>query len=71
MLAPCVCRRAKDCLATNMDVLHEVANTLVEKENMDGDELQQIIAASQAQQYTKKDAPGESQHCLCAACTEP
>jgi cell division protease FtsH len=35
-----------------------VAAVLIEKENIDGDEFQQIVLASQAQQYLKKDAPG-------------
>lgn len=30
----------------------------MEKENIDGDEFQQIILESQAQQYLKQDAPG-------------
>ncbi len=38
----------------------QVAAVLVEKENIDGDEFQQIVLASQAQQYLKKDAPGIS-----------
>ena len=36
----------------------QVAAVLVEKENIDGDEFQQIVLASQAQQYLKNDAPG-------------
>lgn len=51
-------RRAKDLLVTNVDVLHKVAEVLIEKENIDGDEFQQIVLASQAQQYLKQDAPG-------------
>lgn len=57
----------------NIEVLDKVAAVLVEKENIDGDELQQIVAASKAQQYLKKDAPGErraasqpAQHVACA-----
>merc|ERR1712099_108514 len=30
-------RRAKDLLQTNIEVLHDVAQKLIEKENMDGD----------------------------------
>lgn len=41
------CRRAKDCLTENIEVLHKVAAVLVEKENIDGDEFQQIIQESQ------------------------
>ncbi|KAG2494499.1 hypothetical protein HYH03_007268 [Edaphochlamys debaryana] len=51
-------RRAKDLVESNIDILHKVAAVLVEKENIDGDEFQQIVLASQAQQYLKKDAPG-------------
>ncbi|KAG2452567.1 hypothetical protein HYH02_002804 [Chlamydomonas schloesseri] len=51
-------RRAKDLVENNIDILHKVAAVLIEKENIDGDEFQQIVLASQAQQYTKKDAPG-------------
>ncbi|KXZ56049.1 hypothetical protein GPECTOR_2g1601 [Gonium pectorale] len=50
-------RRAKDLVVSNIDILHKVAAVLVEKENIDGDEFQQIVLASQAQQYLKKDAP--------------
>ncbi|GIL47634.1 hypothetical protein Vafri_4401 [Volvox africanus] len=53
-------RRAKDLVVANLDVLHKVAAVLIEKENIDGDEFQQIVLASQAQQYLKKDAPGVS-----------
>jgi cell division protease FtsH len=51
-------RRAKDLLTTNVEVLHSIAALLIEKENVDGEEFQQIILASQAQQYLKNDAPG-------------
>ena len=50
-------RRAKDCLQSNMDILHDVSLKLIEKENMDGEEFEKIILASGAQQYTKDDAP--------------
>jgi len=50
-------RRAKDLLQTNIEVLHKVADVLCEKENIDGDEFQQIVLASQAQQYLKDDSP--------------
>lgn len=53
-------RRAKDLVLSNVDILHKVAAVLIEKENIDGDEFQQIVLASQAQQYLKKDAPGVS-----------
>lgn len=51
-------RRAKDLLQSNIDTLHKIAAVLIEKENIDGDEFQQIILASQAEQYLKQDAPG-------------
>eukprot|EP00212_Chloropicon_laureae_P009757 CAMPEP_0197497032 /NCGR_PEP_ID=MMETSP1311-20131121/48802_1 /TAXON_ID=464262 /ORGANISM="Genus nov. species nov., Strain RCC856" /LENGTH=732 /DNA_ID=CAMNT_0043042669 /DNA_START=123 /DNA_END=2321 /DNA_ORIENTATION=- len=50
-------RRAKDCLQSNMDILHQVSERLIEKENMDGEEFEKIILASGAAQYTKDDAP--------------
>uniref|UniRef100_A0A7S3QR73 AAA+ ATPase domain-containing protein n=1 Tax=Dunaliella tertiolecta TaxID=3047 RepID=A0A7S3QR73_DUNTE len=51
-------RRAKDLLVSNEDILHKVAAVLIEKENIDGDEFQQIILESQVEQYLKDDAPG-------------
>ncbi len=53
-------RRAKDLMVTNIDVLHKVAAVLMERENIDGDEFASIVAASQAEQYLKEDAPGVS-----------
>jgi len=50
-------RRAKDCLQTNVDMLHTVAERLIEKENMDGEEFEKIVLASGATQYTKDDNP--------------
>lgn len=50
-------RRAKDLMTTNIDILHKTAAVLMEKENIDGDEFQQIILESQAEQYLKNDAP--------------
>jgi cell division protease FtsH len=51
-------RRAKDLVQSNIQVLHDVAAVLMEKENIDGDEFSKIILASQAKQYLKDDAPG-------------
>ena len=51
-------RRAKDLIQTNLDILHKTAAVLIEKENIDGDEFQQIVLESQARQYLKADAPG-------------
>jgi len=50
-------RRAKDLIQTNIDILHKTAAVLMEKETIDGEEFEQIIMESQAQQYLKKDAP--------------
>ena len=50
-------RRTKDLMQTNIGILHEVAEKLIEKENMDGDEFEKIILASGASQYTKDDEP--------------
>ncbi len=59
-LCVCVslCRRAKDLLTQNQDLLHKVAAVLIEKENIDGEEFQQLVLDSQVEQYLKKDAPG-------------
>ena len=51
-------RRAKDLVQSNMDILHKVAEVLLEKENIDGDEFNKIVLASNAKQYLKEDAPG-------------
>ncbi|KAI8473957.1 MAG: peptidase family M41-domain-containing protein [Monoraphidium minutum] len=51
-------RRAKDLVQSNIEILHRVAAVLMEKENIDGDEFQQIVLESQAEQYLKGDAPG-------------
>jgi cell division protease FtsH len=51
-------RRAKDLIQSNINILHKVAAVLMEKENIDGDEFQQIILESQAEQYLRGDAPG-------------
>jgi hypothetical protein len=50
-------RRAKDLVQSNINILHDVAAVLMEKENVDGDEFQRIILASKAKQYLKQDAP--------------
>eukprot|EP00798_Chlamydomonas_sp_ICE-L_P032254 gene32254-16821_t len=51
-------RRAKDLVQCNVEVLHKAAAVLLEKENLDGEEFMQIVMDSQAENYTKKDAPG-------------
>ena len=40
----------------NIEILHKTANVLMEKEQIDGDEFQKIIAEAQAEQYLKNDA---------------
>lgn len=45
-------------IQSNIDILHKTASVLMEKENIDGDEFQQIVLESQAEQYLKPDAPG-------------
>ena len=50
-------RRAKDLMQSNISILHKTAEVLLEKENIDGEEFQNIILASQAEQYLKEDAP--------------
>ncbi len=51
-------RRAKDLVQSNLPILHKIADTLIEKENVDGDEFAQIVADMKAEQYLKQDAPG-------------
>lgn len=48
-------RRGKDLVQTNIGTLHRVANVLLEKEQIDGDEFQRIMMEEQAQQYLKND----------------
>lgn len=50
-------RRAKDLVTTNIDILHETAAVLMERENIDGEEFQTIVQRSQAKQYLKEDEP--------------
>merc|ERR1712087_999754 len=50
-------RGAKDLVETNIDVLHKVAEVLLEKENIDGDEFQTIMLACGAGLYLKEDSP--------------
>jgi|Transcript_41247 cell division protease FtsH len=51
-------RRAKDLMVVNMDALHNLADALIEKETIDGDEAREIIVATGAKPYIKNDAPG-------------
>jgi cell division protease FtsH len=50
-------RRAKDLMTSNIGILHKVAEVLMEKENIDGEEFQKIVLESQAEQYLRVDAP--------------
>ena len=49
-------RRAKDLVQSNIEILHKTANVLMEKEQIDGEEFQRIVAEAQAEQYLKPDA---------------
>lgn len=53
-------RRAKDCLLSNMDSLHQVAHRLMDKETMDQEEFEKIIFDNYAQLYLKDDSPNVS-----------
>lgn len=52
------CRRAKDLMTSNIEVLHKIADVLLEREQINGDEFQKILQEAQVQQYLKQDAPG-------------
>lgn len=43
-----ICRRAKDLVQTNIGILHRVADVLLEKEQIDGDEFLRIMMEEQA-----------------------
>ena len=48
-------RRAKDLVTENIGCLHAVADVLLDKENIDGDEFEKIMLAAKAQLYLKED----------------
>lgn len=48
-------RRAKDLIQTNLSILHRVADVLLEKEQIDGDEFLRIMMEEQASQYLLRD----------------
>ncbi|OUS48855.1 peptidase family M41-domain-containing protein [Ostreococcus tauri] len=50
-------RRAKDLVQENIAVLHAVAEVLMEKENIDGDEFEQIMLKAKSELYLKADNP--------------
>jgi len=39
----------------NIDVLHQVADVLMEKENIDGDEFEKIMFNAKSELYLKED----------------
>jgi cell division protease FtsH len=53
-------RRAKDLVQSNIQVLHRCADLLMEKEQIDGEDLQALLVEAQAQQYLKTDEPSIS-----------
>ena len=50
-------RRAKDLVQLNIDVLHAVADVLMEKENIDGEEFERIMLGAKSELYLKADEP--------------
>jgi len=48
-------RRAKDLVQLNMQCLHDVAEVLLDKENIDGDEFEKIMLAAKAKLYLLED----------------
>ena len=51
-------RRAKDLVVQNRAVLDKVAEVLLDKENIDGDEFERIFLEARAPLYLKADSPG-------------
>lgn len=51
-----VCRRAKDLVQGNIELLHKIAAKLMENEQVDGEELQAMIFSENSEQYMKDDA---------------
>lgn len=50
-------RRAKDLIQQNINVLHKTADMLMEREQIDGEDLQALLVEAQAEQYLKSDEP--------------
>lgn len=50
-------RRAKDLMQSNIEVLHRCADLLMEREQIDGEDLQALLVEAQAEQYLKDDEP--------------
>ena len=59
MSAACCCRRQKRGAGVGngdgLDCLHAVADVLLDKENIDGDEFEKIMLAAKAKLYLKDD----------------
>ena len=51
-------RRAKDLIQSNIGVLHACSDLLMEREQIDGEDLQALLVEAQSQQYLKDDEPG-------------
>merc|ERR1711924_482952 len=49
--------RAKDLMQNNMPALHALADLLLEKENVDGDEFERTLQDMGCEQYLKADEP--------------
>merc|ERR1711959_499945 len=50
-------RRAKDLIVSNISVLHKTADLLMEKENISGQEFEEILLAEGGSMYLKEDSP--------------
>eukprot|EP00887_Chlorella_sp_A99_P000458 scaffold17.g458.t1 len=53
-------RRCKDLIQSNISVLHRCADLLMEREQLDGEDLQALLVEAQAEQYLKADEPSVS-----------
>ena len=53
-------RRAKDLVLQNISVLHACAELLLEREQIDGEDLQALLVEAQSEQYLKPDEPSIS-----------
>eukprot|EP00894_Picocystis_sp_ML_P004584 jgi/Pico_ML_1/55101/g850.t1 len=50
-------RRAEDLVLSNIKVMHKTAEILLEKETIDGEEFQGVVAEYRASMYLKEHAP--------------
>eukprot|EP00894_Picocystis_sp_ML_P000279 jgi/Pico_ML_1/50796/g1940.t1 len=50
-------RRAEDLVLSNIKVMHKTAEILLEKETIDGEEFQGVVAEYKASMYLEEDAP--------------